>query len=113
MTDLLLIFLLVGAATGSLARIITTERGPGAVLYRFRSWMRGRKSKVGQEVAMALSCSICAGFWIAMILSLYAAISVYVLCAPLLLLPILPFSAMGLGYAALGMGNLWSQPHEK
>lgn len=113
LTDLLLLLLLVGAATGSLARLVTAERGPGAVLYRLRVWMRSRTSRIGQETAQALSCAICAGTWIATILSVYVVVVFYVFHLPVLLLPLLPFAAAGIGFALTGMGNLWAQPHEK
>lgn len=107
MQDVILAVVLVGTATAALSRLLTAERGPWNVLGRFRKTMRSKG-----EIGAALSCAICGGFWIAFGLSVFAGLCILINATWALVL-LLPFSALGISYALLGMGGLWQQPSDE
>ena len=92
---------LIGFATAAFSRLLVHERGPWGVLEKTRQWaLKTNKTFLGGLV----TCAICAGLWIALIL-----IGLVVLLPPARAV-LLPFAAMGLAYLALGMMSLYSGP---
>lgn len=85
---------ITGLATAGVARVITSEHGPFNLIEKFRTWI----ASVHPELGKVFSCPICLSVWLVFPMAVAA------LVVPAVLIPI---AALGLAYAAIGMGALW------
>lgn len=100
--------LLIGAATASVARVVTREHGPFDVFVKLRQYMKDRYAaedgSLGHEVYAALNCPICLSWYIA---GAFSVVVAFALGLSVLWLLIMIPAAVGVAYALLGMSALW------